>query len=463
LTGVSGPVILHIGGIARARVAIGRFSVVAGFLLYLEAIMSLAIFPDAKLNLERTAAFSVGCLLLGAQIAFLWPGLLRLCQVIWRAYGFLALVTVVFVVTSIGIRGGWLYADQPDPEGLAIMPFYFLFLSVVLIYPVVAGLRGFLLIERNIRKPLASELLVPWLFGRKPVRRRLLQIRRGIGRALLWFTACALAYSAMLLRILVQEGVVGHFPPWVGEIPVPLPIVIGSACLVQGLRSLYKTASEIRMTDARAPVLILRAFRDDKLRSSGRDFEKMWPRLTTWFRSPSFEELLADEFQSVGPPIIVGAPGERLPRLGASRAYFADREWKDAVGRLIEEAVIVIIIIGDTESLFWELSTAVARRTWNSVILVVPPVSRKKKLNARLRSFVSANCDLLGPEIAARLLAEGTLTCSLRQESWILIESRKRTTWHYELAIRLLLHLRRESGTDTTYLASLLKNSSSNL
>jgi hypothetical protein len=185
----------------------------------------------------------------------------------------------------------------------------------------------------------------------------------------------------------------------------------------------------------------------------------MWRRPATWFRAPSFEELLADEFRNVGPPIIVGAPGERLPRLGASRAYFADKEWKEAVGRLIEEAVIVIILIGDTESLFWELRTAVGRRSWNSVILIVPSVS-KKKLDARLQSFVSANSDLLGPEIAARLLDQGTLACAFQQGCWILIQSRKRTTWHYELAIRLLLYLRRESGSDITHLAGLLKNSS---
>src|SRR5262249_10887594 len=155
--------------------------------------------------------------------------------------------------------------------------------------------------------------------------------------------------------------------------PVLLSVSIGSASAVQGLRHLRKGASESRIADPRAPVLILRAFRDDDIRTSGRDFEKMWARPSTWFRMPSFEELIADEFRIVGPPIIVGAPGERLPRLGASRAYFATREWKDAVGRLMEEAAVVVILIGDTESLFWELRTAVARRSWDSVILVVPP------------------------------------------------------------------------------------------
>jgi uncharacterized protein (DUF1330 family) len=70
--------------------------------------------------------------------------------------------------------------------------------------------------------------------------------------------------------------------------------------------------------------------------------------------------LLAEEFDPVGPAVIVGAPGERLARLGASREYLATWEWREAVTRLIEEAALIVVIIGDTENLFWELRTAPA-------------------------------------------------------------------------------------------------------
>jgi hypothetical protein len=437
INGMNVPVILDIGRMGGARVAMDRFSAVARLLLWVEVILVLAIFADGRLNSARMTAASIGCSFVGVQIVFLWPGPLRLCREIWRAYGFVVLAIVLFVVASIGARAGWMYSDQPDREEIETLPIYFVSLSVVLTYPVAAGLWGIQLLRRSLRQPLASGLLAPWLFAR-PAGHSFLQFRRGIGRALPWFAACALACAATLLRIVDSQ--------WVGKLPVLLPVFIGSASLVRGLRHLYKGASEARMTDPRAPILILRAFGDDGLRPSGRDFEKMWARPATWFRTPSFEELLADEFRNVGPPIIVGAPGERLPRLGAARAYFVNNQWREAVGGLIEEAAIVIILIGDSESLLWELRTTVGRRSWNSVILVVPSVSKKKKLDARLQSFVSANSDLLGPEIAARLPDEGTLTCALQHGSWILIQSRKRTTWHYELAIRLLLHLR-ESGT----------------
>jgi hypothetical protein len=450
INGMDGPVILDIGRMANARVAVDRFSAVACLLLGIEVILVLAIFPDGRLNLERIVAASIGCFFVGAQIVFLWPGPLRFCREIWRAYGFVVLVIVVFVVASLGMRAGWLYADRR--EEIEILPLVFVTYSVLLAYPVAAGLRGLLFLRRNIQQPLARGLLLPWLFPGLTKRYRLLQFRRGISRALPWFAVWALACAATLLRIVEWR--------WLAKVPVPLTILIGSASLVRGLRHLYKAASEARMTDPRAPVLILRAFRDDGIRSSGRDFGKLWRRPATWFRAPSFEELLADEFRNVGPPIIVGAPGERLPRLGASRAYFADKEWREAVGRLIEEAAIVIILIGDTENLFWELRTAVGRRSWDSVILVVPSITKKKKLDARLQAFVSGNSELLGPEIASRLLDQGTLTCAFQEGHWILIQSRKRTTWHYELAIRLLLYLRRESGTDITQLAGLLKNSS---
>jgi hypothetical protein len=95
-------------------------------------------------------------------------------------------------------------------------------------------------------------------FFAKPGGHSFLQFRRSIGRGLPWFAACAVA----LLRIVEWR--------WVAKLPILLPILIGSASLVRGLQHLYKGASEARMTDVRAPVLILGAFRDDGIR---RDFE----------------------------------------------------------------------------------------------------------------------------------------------------------------------------------------------
>ena len=136
---------------------------------------------------------------------------------------------------------------------------------------------------------------------------------------------------------------------------------------------------------------------DDGIAAPGQDFEKLCVNPATWFRAPSFEELLAEEFDPVGPAVIIGAPGERLARLGASREYLATWEWREAVTRLIEEAALIVVIIGDTENLFWELRTVVARRGWDKVVPIVPPVANKQHLQERLRRFAEGNLDLLGP------------------------------------------------------------------
>lgn len=67
INGVSGPVILDIGGMAGARVAVDRLLAVAGLLLLIEAILIGGIFPDARLNLGRTAAASIVCFFMGAK------------------------------------------------------------------------------------------------------------------------------------------------------------------------------------------------------------------------------------------------------------------------------------------------------------------------------------------------------------------------------------------------------------
>jgi hypothetical protein len=154
---------------ASARVAVDRFSAVACLLLGIEVVLVLAVFPNGRLNLERIVAASIGCFLVGAQTVFLWPGPLRFCHEIWRAYGFVVLVIVVFVVASLGMRAGWLYADQPDREAIEILPILFVFYSVLLTYPIAAGLRGLLLLRRNLRQPLARRLPV----GTQPARQKM--------------------------------------------------------------------------------------------------------------------------------------------------------------------------------------------------------------------------------------------------------------------------------------------------
>jgi hypothetical protein len=86
----------------------------------------------------------------------------------------------------------------------------------------------------------------------------------------------------------------------------------------------------------------------------------------------SEEEKLARALRVVGPGITVGRPGEELPSLGFNRLYVDDHEWQAKVRKLISNASLVVLRIGDTSGLRWELETARELLVPERLVLLVP-------------------------------------------------------------------------------------------
>ena len=80
ISGVDRPVLLDIARMAAARVAIDRLTFVVALLLFIESVLTLAVFPDASINPLRLVAATIGLLLITAQIALVRPGLERLSR-----------------------------------------------------------------------------------------------------------------------------------------------------------------------------------------------------------------------------------------------------------------------------------------------------------------------------------------------------------------------------------------------
>jgi hypothetical protein len=177
-----------------------------------------------------------------------------------------------------------------------------------------------------------------------------------------------------------------------------------------------------------------------------------WLRLLP-FAGYSLEELVSHEAESLGPTVIIGDPGERLPRLGASREYLADKDWKTEVSKLIEETALLIFVLADTENLFWEFQTAITKGRKDRLLLIVPPVRREHELRSRWQHFIETNAKLLGPGISKHLPQEPVIALFFWQGEPVLIISEKRTGWHYVLAIRLFIYIYSQnlpSGSDMT-------------
>lgn len=113
--------------------------------------------------------------------------------------------------------------------------------------------------------------------------------------------------------------------------------------------------------------LLLRAFSDDVAivhRTPKSPLDLLTEnRLETW---------IVHAVQRIGPVVAVGTPGESLPHTGAVKLYVDHEVWKERVRSLISRASATIIIVGETEGVWWEIETTLSEAAATRVALVFP-------------------------------------------------------------------------------------------
>ena len=70
---------------------------------------------------------------------------------------------------------------------------------------------------------------------------------------------------------------------------------------------------------------------------------------------------MAEILAHVGPVVAIGKPGEPLPELGAARLYVADDQWQAKVIELMGKAALVVIRLGASPGLLWEIEQSLAQ------------------------------------------------------------------------------------------------------
>lgn len=89
---------------------------------------------------------------------------------------------------------------------------------------------------------------------------------------------------------------------------------------------------DMRRRDRRRPVLFLRSFEDDD----------------------KIDGILKNVLRQYGPFIGIGKPGELRPD-GAARTYFSGEAWRPAVVEMMNDAAVLVVVLGLTPGLDWEL------------------------------------------------------------------------------------------------------------
>lgn len=219
-----------------------------------------------------------------------------------------------------------------------------------------------ILILRRVKLPTSEERLQSFLRRSLPNA----QPRRGsfqpINRWKGWgYVALALAWFVGL----------GFLPiPEENAIYIYYLAQLGYGSLIYARHYLRPDFCTLLAGDSRPPVVFLRSFEDDeKLEYRRAD--------SSWYDF-SLESRLGDHFSSIGPFIAVGKPGDEEPHLGATRAPFSDEEWQGTVMDWMDQAVLIVIMIGRTHWVNWELRQTIERGYADKLIIVFPQ-SRKSR------------------------------------------------------------------------------------
>lgn len=140
----------------------------------------------------------------------------------------------------------------------------------------------------------------------------------------------------------------------------------------RAVRARQPSIAELREQDKRRPILLLRSFRDDRLVAPRPRHYLFWVINT----ARRFEQAIAGSFQTFGPLIAIGEPGEKLPPIGAARTYLSDQDWQQAVLGWIEESLLIVMIAGSTQWIRWELHRILEKDRSRHLVILMPPDPR---------------------------------------------------------------------------------------
>jgi hypothetical protein len=369
---------------------------------------------DVRLRrrIER-AAFTSKCVGAAAALPLFGPAF-------WPHSLLLGVPGIALVICAFGLERGWRLAT------VGLLAFAVLLaLSVVGIPLAVIIIRGALPVLRGYARPVAT--------GSRRSRYRRLFTGRRISRV-----AGLLAVAAVLTTVGLFALVTGALAAAQGTTP-SRQLLSALACLGLAVvpyrrarRHAAPEAASVTSHDARAPVLYLRSFGDDRLKVRARggagrhsSLERFGSR-----RRQRFEEVIAGCLWARGPVIAVGEPGERLAPLGGARMNFTDASWQAGVETWLDRAGLIVITVGRSAGLAWELSRVAEHQLWDRTILLFPPLP-VAELADRWRYLAT----VANAELPAEIDLTSALAATAADGGFVAYEGMERDEWHYESAL----------------------------
>jgi hypothetical protein len=184
-------------------------------------------------------------------------------------------------------------------------------------------------------------------------------------------------------------------------------VIIGVVCLAGGVltRNIARRAArtsilELQKLDARAPILFLRAFRDDQVYLAPPRLSLLGYFYDLGRRDSNLDVLLLEEGTDYGPVIALGNPNDPVPPYGAARGYFDDGSWHHAIALFAQVSPAIIICLDDTDGIWWEVDHVAANDMLQKTLFLVHPrnsaAAKNKNLLRKVAQRLALSDDLKG-------------------------------------------------------------------
>jgi len=170
------------------------------------------------------------------------------------------------------------------------------------------------------------------------------------------------------------------------------------------IRQKIMTAREILASGAR-PVLYLRPFSIDGSTSSEWTLAQKFG-----FSAPTTEADMVSVLREHGPVVAIGLPGESMAGdIGAARIQCTDDEWQGQILEWMSRSVLIVMSIGVSEGVLWELASLEKRGYIEKCIFIIDArTAPVQHIQGILKEFLNRNHIALEGECTARCIAFST-------------------------------------------------------
>lgn len=266
------------------------------------------------------------------------------------------LITLPLWLGFLGSLGAMLYGLILSDSSVV----YFFLLAVLGLMIQVAGIGlGYLVLkllpQRTLRLPGSNRTKIPYA---------------GLG-----YTIAILGGSTALF-ILVRYGMNAS---QAFNCVTVLTVLVGMMFYL-ARRARTPTAEDAMLRDRRLPLLYLRSFDQEgnTFAYVSREDAEKYSEITSFSRAVAFnltlEQFLTREItRKVGPLIALGNPTDYLQPEGAARTYSTDKGWQEYFIDLSHRSAAILMQMGNSDNLNWELVSLHARGLQKRLFVVTPP------------------------------------------------------------------------------------------